>query len=121
MNRDEAAREAARLAEENPGRRWLPREGEDGEWAVAEIKLPAGMKPNPPLKETIERAAAGRRRPTTCALRTTATSAGRTASSRFELSESPPPRWRLSQSPSCWPTSATDEPASCTADEIRSA
>jgi hypothetical protein len=54
MNRDEAAREAARLAEENPGRRWLPREGDDGEWAVAEIKLPAGMKPNPPLKETVE-------------------------------------------------------------------
>ncbi len=54
MNRDEAAREAARLAEQNPGRRWLPRESEDGDWTVAEIKLPPGMKPNPPLKETVE-------------------------------------------------------------------
>ena len=54
MNRDEAAREAARLAEQNPGRRWLPREGDDGDWTVAEIKLPPGMKPNPPLKETTE-------------------------------------------------------------------
>ena len=54
MTRDEAAREAGRLAEENPGRRWLPREGDDGDWSVAEVKLPAGMKPNPPLKETVE-------------------------------------------------------------------
>lgn len=29
MNRDEAAREAARLAEQNPGRRWLPSEPDD--------------------------------------------------------------------------------------------
>ena len=54
MTRDEAAREAASLAEQNPGRRWLPREGDDGDWTVAEIKLPPGMKPNPPLKETVE-------------------------------------------------------------------
>ena len=54
MNRDEDAREAARLAEQNPGRRWLPREGDDGDWTVAEIKLPAGMKSNPPLTETVE-------------------------------------------------------------------
>jgi len=53
MNRDEAAREAARLAEENPGRRWLPREAH-GEWGVVEVKLPPGMTPNPPLKETVE-------------------------------------------------------------------
>jgi hypothetical protein len=37
-------------------------------------------------------------------------------------SESPsPPRVRFSQSPSCWPTSATDEPAALIASPIRSA
>jgi hypothetical protein len=54
MTRDDATREAARLADENPGRRWLPREGDGGEWSVAEIKLPPGMHPNPPLTETVE-------------------------------------------------------------------
>jgi hypothetical protein len=54
MTRDEAAHEAARLAEEYPGRRWLPREAGAGEWKVAEIKLPPGMAPTGRLTETVE-------------------------------------------------------------------
>jgi len=42
MNRDEAQAECARLAEEHPDRethRFFPREGDDGDWAVAKIGL----------------------------------------------------------------------------------
>ena len=43
MTREEAQRECKRLAEESPERdthRFLPREGEDGEWSVAKVNLP---------------------------------------------------------------------------------
>ena len=43
MDRESAEREAARLAAEHPDRethRFLPREGEDGEWSVVKIGIP---------------------------------------------------------------------------------
>ena len=54
MNPDQAAQEATRLEDAHPGRRWLVRERAEGEWTVAEVKLPPGMSANPPLKETVE-------------------------------------------------------------------
>ena len=56
MTRDEAVQAARKLAAEHPDRathRWLPREGEDGEWAVVKVALPPGTRIDP-LKATVE-------------------------------------------------------------------
>ena len=56
MTRDEALAEAERLTREHPDRethRWIAREGAEGDWEVAKIKLPEGLR-RKPLKETIE-------------------------------------------------------------------
>ena len=56
VTRDEAEREARRLAAEHPDRethRWIPREEADGSFVVAKLKMPPGMRVNP-LKATVE-------------------------------------------------------------------
>ena len=56
MTREEAVQACERLAREHPERatsRWVPREGEDGQWSVVRVPLPEGMR-NEPLKETEE-------------------------------------------------------------------
>jgi hypothetical protein len=48
MTRAEAEAECRRLAAESPERethRWLPREGEDGEWSVVKIALAPHEEP----------------------------------------------------------------------------
>jgi hypothetical protein len=49
MTRAEAAAESRRLSAESPDRethRWVPREGEDGDWAVVKIALPPATEPS---------------------------------------------------------------------------
>jgi hypothetical protein len=49
MTRAEAEAECRRLAAESPERethRWVPREGENGEWSVVRIALPPSADPS---------------------------------------------------------------------------
>jgi hypothetical protein len=49
MTRAEAEAESRRLAAESPERethRWVPREGEGGEWSVVRIALPPATEPS---------------------------------------------------------------------------
>lgn len=49
MTRAEAEAECRRLIAQSPDRethRWVPREGEGGEWAVARIALPPTTEPS---------------------------------------------------------------------------
>ena len=55
MTREEAEQHAAQLNAEHPdraGNRWIVKEG-DGEWQVARVELPPGMRIDP-VKETTE-------------------------------------------------------------------
>jgi hypothetical protein len=55
MTRAEAEREAKRLADEHQDGQhvWLPREGSDGSWAVAKVRLPQNVR-RTPIKATTE-------------------------------------------------------------------
>jgi hypothetical protein len=56
MTREEAEREARRLAQRHPDRethRWIAREEPDGDWVVVKVKMPPGMSVDP-LKATVE-------------------------------------------------------------------
>jgi hypothetical protein len=56
MTREEAEQLRERLSREHPDRAthvWLAREDSPGEWSVAKVRLPAGMKRDP-LKATVE-------------------------------------------------------------------
>jgi hypothetical protein len=56
MTRDEALAACSKLAEEHEDRtthRWIPREGAEGTWEVAKIKVPAGLQMGP-LKTSVE-------------------------------------------------------------------
>jgi hypothetical protein len=56
MTRDEAEQLRERLSREHPDRSshvWLAREDPPGEWSVAKVRLPAGVKIDP-LKATVE-------------------------------------------------------------------
>lgn len=56
MTRAEADQLRERLMREHPDREthvWLAREDSPGEWSVAKVRLPAGVKRDP-LKATVE-------------------------------------------------------------------
>ncbi len=55
MTRDEATAAARKLGSEHPDRathRWMPREGEGGEWTVVKVAMPPGARG--PLTTTTE-------------------------------------------------------------------
>jgi hypothetical protein len=56
MNHQEAEALCERLAREDPERdshKWLPRQGDDGEWSVVKVRMPDGLRRDP-TKATIE-------------------------------------------------------------------
>jgi len=56
VTREEATEAARKLGTEHPDRathRWMPREGENGEWTVVKLAMPPGARIDP-LKTTTE-------------------------------------------------------------------
>ncbi len=56
MTREEAERRAKELTDTHPERNqkaWFAREGKDGDWSVAAVPLPAGLR-RPDMNATVE-------------------------------------------------------------------